>query len=149
MGRSQRSGRNPGQFGEDRLGDQHYPGTGGAATGAISNPALQPGGQTGYVYDWPGSWPSGSNPGGGGGGGNPDPLQPGGVDGPTSSPHGVDFWISRSSGQGTLWYYWIDVDNNPGPDTKRNLVEFLDDDNISMDYRNDVRARAMMLGWAG
>ena len=78
----------------------------------------------------------------------PSPLPPGGVDGPTSSGHGVNFWLSRSGGQGSIWYYWIDVDNTPGPDTKRNLTEFLADDLIGQNYRDDVRARAELLGWS-
>ena len=76
-----------------------------------------------------------------------DPLPPSGVDGPNSSPHGVDFWISRSGGQGSLWYYWIDVDSAPGPDTKRLMPEFLADDTIDQAYRADVGARARDLGY--
>ena len=79
----------------------------------------------------------------------PNPLPPGGVDGPNQSQFGVDFWLSRSGGQGTLWYYWIDVDSTPGPDTKRPLLEFLQDDNIDDNYRNDVEVRARDLGWGG
>lgn len=78
----------------------------------------------------------------------PPPLEPEGVAGPISSDYGVNFWLSRSGGLGTIWYYWIDVDNAPGADTKRNLSEFLADGNIIQEYRDDVQARAELLGWS-
>lgn len=78
----------------------------------------------------------------------PPPLGPGEVDGPNDSDHGVHYWVSRSGGQGSIWYYWTSVDNHPDPDTKRNLVEFLADDLILQAYRDDVQARAEMLGWS-
>lgn len=80
----------------------------------------------------------------------PEPgLPPGGVDGPNTATHGDTFWISRSGGQGTLWYYWIDVDNVPGPDTKRLLTEFLEDENLSSEYRGEIAIHAIALGWDG
>ena len=131
--------------GKDSLGDEHYPGTGAAAKGEVINPALQPGAQTGYVYDWARTWPSGSNP-------EVEPalpavLEPGGVSGPHDSPRGIAFWISRSGGQGLRWYYWIDTDSQPGPDTRRQLADFLADDGIDYGYRDDVMQRAASLGW--
>lgn len=134
--------------GKDSLGDEHYPGTGAAAKGEVINPALQPGDQASYEYDWARTWPSGSNPAPVSTDPAPNPvLFPGDVDGPNNSPYGLSYWLSRSGGQGSIWYYWIDTDSHPTPDTKRNLVEFLADDAIQNDYRDDVMQRAAALGW--
>jgi len=45
MGRSQRANRSPSRYNEDSRGDTHYPSS------------------EGYIYDWSGTWPSGSSAG--------------------------------------------------------------------------------------
>jgi hypothetical protein len=52
MGRSQRGNRDPSRSGQDRVGDNHYPGVGVAESGAVINPALTPGSRTAYTYSW-------------------------------------------------------------------------------------------------
>ncbi len=80
---------------------------------------------------------------GGGGGGNSVPF----VDGPNSSNYGADYWLQRDANQN--WFWWVNIDTDPGPDIKRPLPEFLADQAITQAYRNDVRARAQELGYNG
>ena len=82
-------------------------------------------------------------------GGGINTLPPNGVDGPNNSTFGAPFWIARSGGQGLRWFVAWNVDNDPEPDVRQRLTQFLADDDIDQNYRNDVEMRARALGWSG
>ena len=65
--------------------------------------------------------------------------------GPYTSAAGGPFWFRRrDNGRVQVGF---NIDSDPDPDIWRRLVRFVSNDSVDPDYRADIRAQAIALGW--
>ena len=68
--------------------------------------------------------------------------------GPYASVHGSPYWLRTNINTGRVQVGW-NIDSDPEADIWRVLTGFLNDSSIVIDYRADVRQKALDLGWDG
>jgi len=68
--------------------------------------------------------------------------------GPYPSPDGAPFWFRRNPRTGNV-QVGFDIDTDPSPDVWSSLLAFIANEEVDQNYRNDVRAQALSLGWDG